>query len=203
MIDQLPKKEMSIQMQGLRNGIVAGILSIIYTLVLYIIGGELMFKTSVQMLGNVFLIGTMIYTVQVYRKAHGNYVSFKQAFGGAFSVGVLGILVPLIFAYILYSYIDPDLTMRLKEYSIKVSIEMFQWFNMSEEQIDSALDEIKEQDYSPTIANYAKGYAGGLLMGALFAVIIALVFWLISRKNEPAPVLMPPSTPTDENILDN
>jgi hypothetical protein len=200
-MDQL--QETSIQKLGLRNGIIAGILSIVYTLVLYSLGGEIMFKTSVQMLGNVFMIGTMIYTVQVYRKAHGNYVSFKHAFGGAFSVGVLGLLLPLIFAYILYSFIDPELTMRLKEYSVKVSIEMFQWFNMSEEQIDDALDAIKEQDYSPTIANYAKGYVGGLLMAALFAVIIALVFWIISRKNEPAPELASFGTDADQNILDN
>lgn len=196
-------QETSIQKLGLRNGIVAGILSIVYTIVLYTLGGEWMFKTSIQMLGNVFLVGTMIYTVQSYRKAHGNYVSFKHAFGGAFSVGVLGILLPLVFAYMLYAFIDPELTMRLKDYSVKVSIEMFQWFNMSEEQIEEALDKIKEQDYSPTIANYAKGYAGGLLMGALFAVIIALVFWIISRKNEPAPDLGSFGTDADQNILDN
>jgi hypothetical protein len=200
-MDQL--QETSIQKLGLRNGIVAGILSIVYTLVLYTMGGEWMFKTSIQMLGNVFLVGTMIYTVHSYRKAHGNYVSFKQAFGGAFSVGVLGILIPLVFAYLLYAFIDPELTMRLKDYSVKVSIEMFQWFNMSEEQIEEALDKIKEQDYSPTVANYAKGYAGGLLMGALFAVIIALVFWIISRKNEPTPDLASFGTDTDQNILDN
>jgi len=200
-MDQL--QETSIQKLGLRNGIVAGILSIVYTIVLYTLGGEWMFKTSIQMLGNVFLVGTMIYTVQSYRKAHGNYVSFKHAFGGAFSVGVLGILLPLVFAYMLYAFIDPELTMRLKDYSVKVSIEMFQWFNMSEEQIEEALDKIKEQDYSPTIANYAKGYAGGLLMGALFAVIIALVFWIISRKNEPAPDLGSFGSAADQNILDN
>ncbi len=181
----------SIQQIGLRNGVVSGILSIIYTLLLYILGGELLFKTSMQLLGNVILIGMMCYTVQTYRKQHNNYVSFRQAFGGAFSVSVFGVLLPLLFAYILYTYIDPELTMRLKEYTIKTSIEMFQWFNMSEDQIDAALDEIKEKDYSPTIANYLKGYVGALIFAALFSVVVAFVFWLISRKNEPAPAFDP------------
>jgi len=182
---------MSIQKMGLRNGIVSGILSIIFTLVLYIIGGELMFKSSMQLVGYGILIGIMIFTVQTYRKAHGNYVSFRTAFGGAFSVSIIGMLLPFIFGYILYTFIDPDLTMRLKDYTVKTSIEMMQWFNMPEDQIDAALDAIKEQDYSPTLANYAKGYVSALVIAALFAVVVAFVFWLISRKNEPAPQFDP------------
>lgn len=186
---------LSIQKMGLRNGIVAGILSIIFTLVLYIIGGELMFKSSMQLVGYGILIAVMIFTVQTYRKAHDNYVTFRTAFGGAFSVSIIGMLLPFIFGYILYTYIDPELTMRLKDYTVKASIDMMQWFNLPEHQIDAALDAIKEQDYSPTIANYAKGYVSALVIAALFSVIIAFVFWLISRKNEPAPQF-------DQTIID-
>lgn len=196
MIDQIPQEEMSIQKQGLRNGVVAGLICIIYTLLLYILGGELMFNFWMSMASYVIIIGVMVYTVQSYRKAHGNYVGFRTSFGGAFPVGIFGMLLPLVFAYILYAYIDPDLTMRLKEYTIKTSIDMLQWFNMPEEEIDKQLDIIKEQDYSPNLLSYAKGYVGSLIFVALFASIVSLVFWLISRKNEPAPKF-------EENILDN
>lgn len=196
MIDQIPHEEMSIQKQGLRNGIVAGLISIIYTLVLYIIGGELMFNFWMSMVSYVIMIGVMIFTVQSYRKAHGNYVGFRTAFGGSFTVGIFGMLLPLVFAYILYAYIDPELTMRLKDYTIKASEKMFMWMNMPDEQIDKQLDLIKEQDYSPSIKKYAQGYLGSLIFIALFAAIVSMVFWLISRKNEPAPKF-------EENILDS
>lgn len=186
----------SIQKMGLMNGVVSGVLSIIYTLLLYILGGDLMFKPSMQFLGYIILIALMVYTVQSYRQQHNNYVTYRSAFGGAFSVSIFGILIPLIFAYCLYSFIDPDLTVRLKEYSVKSSMEVMQWFNMPDDQIDDALKAIKEQDYSPTLASYAKGYAGGLVMAALFAVVVAFIFWLISRKYEPQPEF------TSDTIID-
>lgn len=203
MIDQIPQEELSIQKQGLRNGLVAGILSIIYTLILYIIGGELMFNFWMQLVPYVIITVVMIFTVQNYRKTHENYVSFRTAFGGSFPVGIFGMMLPLVFAYILYAFIDPDLTMRLKDYTIKTSIEMFQWFNMSEEEIDRQLDIIKEQDYSPKVFKYATGYLGSLIFIALFAAIVSLVFWLISRKYEPAPEFNNPDSASNPNILDS
>ncbi|CAN5170019.1 hypothetical protein BH09BAC1_BH09BAC1_09520 [soil metagenome] len=199
-------QSMSIQKMGLRNGIVSGIISIIYTLILYAIGGDLMFKTSLQTLGNIIPLTIMAITIQQYRKSHGNYVSFRQAFGGAFSVSILGLMLPLAFAYILYAFIDPDLTNRLKDYTIKNAYDMMQWFNASDEQIGQALDKMQREDYSPQVLNYLKFYAGGLVFMALLSAIVAFVFWLISRKNEPAPefgIAGGDNKNSDSNLLDN
>lgn len=187
----------SIQRLGLQNGIIAGVLSVIFVLLLYILGGDLLFKTSMQFAGHLIPIGLMIVTVQKYRQHHGNYVSFRSAFGGAFSVSVVSFLFLLIFSFILYKFIDPELTMRLKDYSINQAIEWMQWSNLPEDKIDEQIDVMKNQDFSPTIKNYLLGYLGGLVFSAVYAVIVALVFWLISRKNEPVPEFL-----NDTTILD-
>lgn len=189
----------SIQQQGLQNGVIAGILYVMFIVVLYMMGGDMLFNTWAQLIGYLIPTIMMIITVQMYRKQHGLFVTFQQAFGGAFAVSVVAFLILTLFDAVLYGLIDPDLVVRKKDFAIEQAYQWLQSSHLSETEIEAQMQLIRERNYGPSFANSGMAYGLSVIFSALFAAIIALIFWLISRKYEPAPQF---NTQSSE-ILDN
>lgn len=173
-------------MVGTQYGAVAGLACIVLTLVLYLIGPEKVFSLW-YFAGFAIIVILKIVAVRAVWKAKNNYIVFKEALQCAFMVSVVSLLMWTVFVHVLIAVIDPSLVDISKKVAIERTTGMMEKFKAPEDKIDEVLDKLEEQDYNPKISKDAMNYAFALMVGFVFAAIVAGIFHLISKDNKPAP----------------
>ena len=121
-------------------------------------------------------IGLLVYTGILQRKALGGFIDIKQGFQAMFVAILIMIVLINTFDVIYAQYIDPDMTVKIKDASIAKAE---QW-GAPQETLDQMATSFDEQNASN--AGFGKillGYLSSIVMYSIDGIIIAAA---ISKK---------------------
>jgi len=159
---------------GVKNGILLGAASIIFSLVCYIINPKWMLN-GVAFLGFIIIIYFMYRSAAEERKSNEGYLSFGEALKVTFLTYIIGNLLISIFTYLMFNLIDPSLNDVMREVSIE-SAEFFMSLVGGEDQVDQVYDQMESQNVQMTFSMVFLNYLVSLIFpGFVFALIISAI----------------------------
>jgi len=159
---------------GIRYGVIAGIISIIFFLVLNITAAD-MSKSYWSWIGYL-ITAAIIFLAHKYYKDNGDgFMNYGQGIGIAFWQGLVASTISHAFSYIYIKFVDGSFVDNI----IDAQRTAMEERGMSDEQIDQAM-EFSAGFMTPEIM---------MLMGFFFAilgaVIIALIVTIFTQKSRP------------------
>jgi hypothetical protein len=166
----MEKKNTSVLVNALTWGVIIGLVSIVYSVILYMF--DLSFNRALRYAGLIILIAGLALALKSYRD---NVLDGILPFGKAFGLGVLIVVVSgllgAVFTYLLYTVIDPGLQEKLLEFTAD---KMLESGRVPEAQLDQAL-EFTKKFISPVFLTIS-GFIGSCLIGTIVALIMAAIF---------------------------
>ncbi len=161
------EENVSVWKANLTNGLILGMIGIIFTLVLYFF--DQTFNKSLGYLFFVVQIVVLFFLVKSYRDnyLHG-YIDYGRAVGAGVVIFLYCSIIAAIFSYILYKFIDTGLVNK----SLAMSEEMMQKRGMPQEAIDSGL-RIQKKIMKPEIMAPISIF-GSMLTGTIMSLIVAI-----------------------------
>ena len=152
---------------GLRYGLLVGLVSIIFSFVLFITQAD---QSPLRWLGLVILIGGMVLAHNAYKKANGGFMQYSEGLGiGAFMSVISGIL-STAFSYVYMTVVDEGYMGRIME---TTRAKMEAQGNMTDDQIDQAMN--MAQKFSSGGWMVLFGILGSLLFGFLIALVVSAI----------------------------
>lgn len=161
-------------------GVLFGVISIAYSVILYLGGVNAYMHSSNKYIGVVIAVGFAFLTAWQLKKQQGGYLEFGDSLKSIFKVMVIGILLSTIFDYVLFNYIDVAFREALKQASIDAMIYEMEKSNMPQSKIDQTL-EWMEKFNSFGLAAQALAFA----IRCILHFIIALIVSAIMKKKRP------------------
>ncbi len=167
----MEEKPVSLMKSSLTYGIYLGIVSVLVSVVIYVLGYT--FEKWVQYISWPIIIGGIIWAQLAYRKALGGEMTYGQALGvGTMTVIFSGVLSG-IYIYLLYTVIDPGLQEQLRLATEQTIVER----GVPEEQLDMMINMATKFQKPPIMA--AMAIFGGAIMG----LIISLLTGIFTKQN--------------------
>lgn len=168
----MENKPVSLMKSALTYGIYLGIVSILVSVVIYVLGYT--FEKWVQYISWPILIGGVIWAQVAFKKNLGGEMSYGQALGvGTMTVVFSGVLSG-IYTYLLYTVIDPSLQEQLRLLTEQQIVEQGK---VPEEQLEFAVNMATKFQKPPIMAALAV-FGGGLI-----GFIISLITSIFTKKN--------------------
>ena len=170
----MENKNTSVLYNGLVWGAILGFVGIIYNVILYMLDQNL--NQNLGYLGILITIVVLILGVRSYRDSvMEGVLPFGPAFKFGFIVIVVSSVIGIIYAYILWTVIDPDIISKMKDMQMEKMLEK----GIPEEALDQAMA-ISGKFMTPIMMTIMSLFSG-VLMGTIVALIVAAIF----KKNEP------------------
>ena len=164
----------------LKNGLTLGAIQVVMLFVSYLMGIDFMMQTWWGIVQFVISLGLVVYFATIFRRAQGEYASFKEMFSISFGLYAASSFILTFFNILLYNFIDLEFAEMAKEVIIEKTYQMMEGFGASETMVDEAIEEIEKQD-SFSIASLAKGYVFGLPV----YIVISLILAAFLKRNKP------------------
>ena len=165
---------------GVLFGLMAGVVCILYFVVLYFVSKKL-FTGLWTYIGYIVIVFFKIVAVELARRAQKNIIYFKEALKTAFLVSVISLFLWLAFQHVMF-LADPSLPPAAKQNRI----EFIQWSmelsDAPEEKIQEAIKRAESADYGASLRSDALSYGFFLMVGFFYALIIAGVYHFISKS---------------------
>lgn len=169
----MENKNTSVWYNGLVWGAILGFLGIIYNVILYMLDQNL--NQNLGYAGMIITIIVLILAIRSFRdNVRGGILPFGPAFQFGFVVILVSSVIGIIYAYLLWTVIDPDILSKMKDLQMEKMLEK----GVPEEALDQAM-EITGKFMKPALMAVF-GLFSSLLMGTIVALIIAAIF----KKNE-------------------
>lgn len=167
---------------SVKKGIILGIGSCIYLVLVYIIDYSYLAKLSSTFLVLLVLVLVVVIFGNQYRKANSGYLPFGQAFKLSFIILLVSTLIQLIFSMLLYHVIDPDLPALITESVLANWENTFRSLGMDQGQIDEQM-RIMARDLPKQfqLVNQLKNSWIIILSSAFFALIAGAII----KRNQP------------------
>ena len=174
------EEKVSVWKSNLTNGIVLGLISIVYTLVLYFL--DMTFNKSLGYIFMVVQIGILFYMLKSYRDTylHG-YMTYGQSLGAGVVIILYSTILTTIFSYILYKFIDTGLTAKL----LAITEEGMVKRGTPQAQIDAGMAMSKKM-LTPEFM-LITGFLGSMFFGTVVALLVS-----IFTRKEGNPLVEPP-----------
>lgn len=165
-----------------RWGLISGIVSIVLSVLMYVVDYTLMVQLKVLFISLAVYMGITIYAGIDYRKSIGGFIPFGKAFQHAFLIFAISGFIASVFSILLNHVIDPELPQKLTDAALENQRAMMENFGAPEDAIEKGLEEARvrtENQYK--ISGIAMGYVFILI----FSAVMALITSLVVRKNQP------------------
>lgn len=165
------EENVSVWKANLTNGLILGLIGIIYTLGLYFF--NLTFNKSLGYLFLLVLIVSLYFLIKSYRDnyLHG-YITYGRAVGAGVIIFLYYAIISTIFTYILYKFIDTGLAAK----SLSYAEEVMQKKGMSQEMIDAGMNFQKKLMTPEVIA------ISGIFVNMFTGTIMSLIASAFVRK---------------------
>jgi hypothetical protein len=171
----------------IKNGLIYGVVNIIYLMITYVMGIEVMVSYYNMGLSLLVGLGLMVYMGIQVRTGLGGYMTVSEGFKSIMVVYALGTFLFLLFNHVLATVVDPELPGKMAEAVIEKTMAMVEGFGMDENQMDEMYDqmgEVKTEMYKAyTFVGFITTYLKTVAIGAVGAVIGAA----ITKKVNPNP----------------
>ena len=159
---------------GIRYGVIAGIISILFFLLLNLSGVDI--TASYWSWIGYLITAVLVFFAHKYYKENGDgYMNYGQGLGIAFWQGLIGAGISHIFTYIYIKFIDASFIDNVVDAQRRGMEER----GMADEQIDQAM-EFSASFMTPEIM-----MAMGFFFAILSTVIIALIVTIFTQKSRP------------------
>jgi len=168
---------------GISNGILAGVVIIILTLILYFINKELVVSMSVGWFMMLVYAAFMLKAGLDSKAQKGGFISFGDALVPMLITYVIATFIANAFNFVLFNYIDSSLVDLQLEVAIE-GIEKMRGF-IGEEGADTAIEAIEEKGISVGPLQSLLGWLGSLLFPGILFLFYALIVSAIIKKNDP------------------
>lgn len=153
---------------GLRYGLLTGLVSIIFTFVLFAIGQE--GNSGLASIAFAILIIGIVLAHKAFKATNEGYMSYGQGLGiGVLAGGINGFL-STVFSYVYRTFIDPDMVARMMD-QMRTKLEATG--SMSEAQIEQMVN--ASTKYTTGAIGLAIGIVSGFFMGLVFSLVIAAI----------------------------
>jgi len=167
--------------QGIRYGLIGGILFLVINYGAWASGNTNTFVTARTLNGFIpYIIVMLIIAGLALRKSNGNVLSFQQALKFAFLAYIIVALTEAIGNYILFNWIDHNLTAKVFEITKAKALKMMQALGSSDSNIEDRLNQKSADTNQTTLKNVVLGLGLDLVWYFCKALLIALVI----RKEE-------------------
>ncbi len=166
---------------AMKWGLTSGLVSIAYTILLYVIDAKLMASILWTSFSLIFIIAIMVMAVKEFRKSQEGFISLSEALFTGFFTFAIGALISVLFGYVLMNYIDANLPILIKDTVQENTIAMMQKFGASEDDISKTLEKLNEKDYSVTLGKTMINF----LASSAFGFVLAFIIAAIMKKNRP------------------
>ena len=163
-----------------QHGGLAALISVILSLVAYIIGVEALVGWPLGVAQSLLIMITMIVVSRAIRIDEGGIINFSRLLGHIM-ISVVCILVSsIIFNLVLFNLIDPELINTVADITLERVEGMMESFGLEED--------LLEQTLSETESEIRKGYTlsgsiVGLIYGSAFWCLIALIIAAIFKRS--------------------
>jgi hypothetical protein len=165
------EQKVSVWKANLNSGLILGLVAIVYSLVVYFM--DLSFNKVQGYVFLVVLIFLLFFLIRSYRNnsLFGN-ITYGQALGAGVVICLYYAIISAVFTYILYAYIDPELSKK----QLAFMEEVLQQKGMSQEIIDASL-KMQEKFLKPAIiAPFS------ILANMFYGTIISLIVSIFVKK---------------------
>lgn len=161
------EEKVSVWKANINNGLILGLIGIIYTLGMYFF--DLTFNRTQGYVFLLVLIISLFYLVKSYRNnfLHG-YIDYGRAVGAGVVIFLYYAVITAVFAYILYKFIDKGLIDK----SLAYSEELMQKRGMPQEAIDAGM-RIQRKYMKPEII-VITSVLGSMITGTIMSLIVAI-----------------------------
>ncbi len=159
---------------GVKNGIILGVASIIFSHICYLIDPKMMLN-GVSFLGFFIVIYFMYRSAVEEKRMNEDLLSFGEALKVTFLTYIIGNLIGSIYIYLMFNFFDPALHDVMKEVSID-NAEFFVKLLGGEDQLDQVHDQIESQDIQMSFSMVFLEYLVSLIFpGFVLSLIIAAI----------------------------
>lgn len=155
-----------------RYGLYAGAGTVAYLLLFYFINPPLLFHVGVQWSYRLIFIVCMAAAALAARRDTEGAFTFRQAVRPAFGAYVLASLIYLVFFYVMFNYVNPQLPEIQREVIVEQSRWVAQKLGMNE--IQDAMEQLKAEDLQVNFRNSTLDFMWRLIFGFILSAIIAL-----------------------------
>lgn len=180
---------MNISKEGIKWGIIAGVVTIIVYVVAYLVNVEFYFNSAVSwaiILFNMFaMYMASKHARNLFFESHDlaeESYSFNIALQPPFLTYLITTVIFYVLNFVMFNVVNPELaelqqTITLDQ--LQKNSSMLEGF-LGEEQFEKMVEGVAEQDFSVTISSTFLSLATSLLGGFLLSAIFALIF----KKNQ-------------------
>jgi hypothetical protein len=166
--------EVTTKSAGIRYGLIAGVVSIAFFLILSVSGVNIA-TSPLRYLGYCITAVLIFLAHQYYKQNSNGFMSYGQGISIAMWMGVISAVISSIFTYVYVKFIDSGFIDMMKE----TQMQEMEKNGMSEEQIEQAM-KIASMFMTPEAM---LGF--GLVFGFLGTLIIALLVTIFTQKKAP------------------
>ncbi|MDA9344032.1 DUF4199 domain-containing protein [Algibacter sp.] len=111
------------------------------------------------------------------------FISFKEAFTSYFITIALGLVISTVVSLIIFTFIDPDAAITLKEKILNSTVEMMENFGAPAEAIDETVEKMEAEESMFAIGKVVQSLAFQLIGYSVVGLIVALV---VKKNNQEA-----------------
>lgn len=173
----------SSSMAAIKGGLIIGLISIIITMLMYVIDASLMVDWKFSL--GLFIISIFLYVFigKKYRNEYTEgFIKFGEAFKFIFIAAICSSILSGFFMILLYNFIDPELPEIITEKVLQNTESMMETFGTPEEAMDEAMEQV-EKDMAGKFS--ISGILSGSWAWLVSAAIYALIAGAIIKKTKP------------------
>lgn len=164
-----------VKKNGVTYGVIAGIVSVLITTIVYSVDLSLMTKWWFGLIVIAISLGISIALLSKTKKELKGNFTFKEAFTTYFICSVIGTLISVLFTIVLFNFIDPAAKETLKELILEFTKNIMQKMGAPASEMNKALKEIASKD-SYSIVEQLKGSVFSIAFSAILGLILAAIF---------------------------
>ena len=162
---------------GIRYGLIMGVFSIVYFLVLITLGADI--TQGPASWGRYVYCAVLIFLAQKYFKDNGDsFMAYGQGIGISFWMGLISSVISAIFTYVYVKFIDQGFIQQIMDHTREGLEEKG---TMSEDQVEQAMA-MTAKFMTPEMM-----LVFGLVFGIIGTVIIGLIVTIFTQKKNPEP----------------
>jgi len=163
---------------GVNYGLLLGLVSIAFSVIVWVLGYALERPWWVSVLGTLIMIAFIVYGLKAFKENNGGFMSLGEGLKTGMAIALIGGILIVVYNYLFFTVIEPDFVAQVMENAEKQMYE--QNPNMTEEQAEMGLS-MAEKFTSPLMMSIFT------MIGTLFfGFIISLIAGLIMKNNKPA-----------------
>lgn len=158
---------------GVMYGLVNGVISCLFLLILYLAGVK-WFIHPVAYLAYAIPIVIAVLAGIKQRKINGGYIEFGHALKTVFLVFVLGSLITTVFTYVLFNIIDIPFREAMMQEAAIATEKLMEKFGAPQDTIDKTVEDMLSGN-SYSIGKILLSFAFGCIVAFIISLIIAAI----------------------------